>query len=154
MDSENTKKNVPQNEEKPKHPKIREKIKLKRIENNLTLEELGEKIGVSKQTIQRYENGVISNIPSDKIEKLAYYLETTPSFLMDWSEDSSMVSLNDHEKEVLFAYRNNPSMQTAVDILLGISPLEDETVYKKPLRAARLKVADPHSDFKTQKDDN
>lgn len=50
----------------------------------MTLEELAEKVGTSKQTIQRYESGKISNIPSDKIELLAKYLDTTPAKLMGW----------------------------------------------------------------------
>lgn len=51
-----------------------------------TLEELAKKIGTSKQTIHRYESGVISNIPSDKIEALAAALKTTPAYLMGWDE--------------------------------------------------------------------
>ncbi len=50
----------------------------------MTLEELAQAIGTSKQTVQRYESGVISNIPKEKIEALAEALGTTPSFLMGW----------------------------------------------------------------------
>ena len=58
----------------------------------MTLEDLGNKIGVSRQTIQRYESGVITNIPSDKIELLAKYLSTTPSYLMGWeNSDSTLI---------------------------------------------------------------
>ena len=49
-------------------------IKQKRIENNLTLEQLGKRVGVSKMTVLRWESGEIKNIKSDKIEKLAYAL--------------------------------------------------------------------------------
>lgn len=63
---------------------IGENIKKKRLARNLTLEELANYIGTSKQTIQRYESGVISNIPSDKIELIAKYLNTTPAYLMGW----------------------------------------------------------------------
>ena len=61
-------------------------IKNKRIECGFTLEELAKKIGTSKQTIQRYETGIISNIPSDKIEALAHALRTTPAYLMGWEK--------------------------------------------------------------------
>lgn len=50
---------------------IGEFIKHKRLENNLTLEQLGKRVGVSKMTVLRWENGEIKNIKSDKIEKLA-----------------------------------------------------------------------------------
>lgn len=50
----------------------------------LTLEELGKKVGVSKGTIQKYEKGEISNIPSDRIEKIAHATGTTEAFIMGW----------------------------------------------------------------------
>ena len=65
---------------------IRENIKKLRLERNQTLEEVGKSIGTSKQTIQRYENGEITNIPYDKIELLAKHFNVSPAFLMDWEE--------------------------------------------------------------------
>ena len=50
---------------------IGENIKTKRLLKGYTLEELAKKVGTSKQTIQRYESGIISNIPSDKIEMIS-----------------------------------------------------------------------------------
>lgn len=62
------------------------RLKSIRLERGMTLEELGEAIGTSKQTIHRYENGIIDNIPKAKIEALASALKVTPSELMGWSE--------------------------------------------------------------------
>ena len=59
-------------------------LKKIRKERGLTLEELAKRIGTSKQTIQRYENGVIANVPPEKIEKLAEALAVSPSELMGW----------------------------------------------------------------------
>lgn len=61
-------------------------IKKRRLELSLTLEDVAKRIGTSKQTIQRYEQGIISNIPHDKIEALANVLITSPSRLMGWVE--------------------------------------------------------------------
>jgi transcriptional regulator with XRE-family HTH domain len=66
---------------------LKENIKNRRLELNLTLEDVSKRLSISKPTLQRYESGVISNIPSDKIEKLAVILETTPSILMGWDEN-------------------------------------------------------------------
>jgi len=63
---------------------VGERIKRRRKELNLTLEDLSKKASVSRQTIFRYENGEIKNIPSDKIELIAKALETSPSVLMGW----------------------------------------------------------------------
>jgi len=57
-------------------------IKKRRQEVQMTLEEVAKIVGVSRQTIQRYESGIISSIPSDRIEKLAVALRTTPAYLM------------------------------------------------------------------------
>ena len=60
-------------------------IKKYRQSADLTLDEVAKKIGVSRQTMSRYETGVIANIPSDKIEAIARVLDVSPSNLMDWS---------------------------------------------------------------------
>ena len=57
-----------------------------RRERGLTLDALAEMVGTSKQTIQRYETGKISNIPPDKVESLANALGTTPAELMGWGD--------------------------------------------------------------------
>lgn len=68
---------------------ISENLKKLRKQRNMTLEELAESIGTSRQTVHRYESGAISNIPHDKIELLAEALGTTPAALMGWAEDSA-----------------------------------------------------------------
>lgn len=51
---------------------------------NLTQDELAARIHTTKQTIHKYENGIITNIPSSKIEAIANALNTTPDYLMGW----------------------------------------------------------------------
>ncbi|MGN0567118.1 MAG: LexA family protein [Acutalibacteraceae bacterium] len=65
---------------------IGKNIKNRRKELDLTQEDIAKRIGVSKQTVQKYESGVIANIPSDKIEMVAELLKTTPAKLMGWEE--------------------------------------------------------------------
>lgn len=64
------------------------KLKDLRRKRGITLDELAAAVGTSKQTIHRYENGIISNIPPEKVEKLAIALGTTPSALMGWGSGS------------------------------------------------------------------
>ena len=61
-------------------------LKALRKKKKLTLDDLAEALRTSRQTIHRYENGIITNIPPEKVEKLAEALGTTPSALMGWSE--------------------------------------------------------------------
>jgi len=65
---------------------IGDRIKKLRKEKDMTQEELAKYIDSTKQTIYKYENNIITNIPSDKIEKIAEALNTTPSYLMGWDK--------------------------------------------------------------------
>lgn len=67
---------------------IGSRIKLKRQLCELTLEEVAKRVGVSRQTISRYETGKIPNIPSNMVERLATALNTTPSYLMGWEDEN------------------------------------------------------------------
>lgn len=73
---------------------IGERIRTARKKQNMTLDELAKKVGTSKQTIQRYETGIINNIPSDKIKAIAAILCTTPAFLIGWTEKSQITTLS------------------------------------------------------------
>lgn len=66
---------------------LHENIKKLREEQKLTLEEVGKRTNTTKQTIQRYENGEIKNIPYDKIILLAKCFGVKPSVLMCWEEE-------------------------------------------------------------------
>lgn len=61
-----------------------DKLRELRKERGLTLDALAELVGTSKQTVQRYETGVITNIPKEKVEALASALGVTPALLMGW----------------------------------------------------------------------
>ena len=66
--------------------KIGERIKHRREELGIAQTWLAEQIGTSKQNLYKYENGIITNIPADKVEAIAKALHTTPAYLMGWSE--------------------------------------------------------------------
>ena len=57
-------------------------IRNRRLELNLTLEEIGNAVGVSKSTVQKWENGFISNMKRDKISALAKILNINPVTLI------------------------------------------------------------------------
>lgn len=65
---------------------IGDRIKCLRMKLGMSQTDLAEKIGTTKQNIYKYENGIITNIPSDKIEALAMALFTSPAYLMGWSD--------------------------------------------------------------------
>ena len=67
-----------------------QKIYQLRTQNGMTLEELGNKVGVGKSTVRKWENGMIVNMRRDKILKVAEALNTSPAYLMGWEEDQKI----------------------------------------------------------------
>lgn len=65
---------------------IGERIKRLRCELCLTQDDLALAANTTKQTIHKYETGIIANIPASKIKAIADRLYTTPSYLMGWKE--------------------------------------------------------------------
>ena len=63
---------------------IGERIKNARTKIGLSQKELAEKINVSKQTMYKYECGVIKNIPYKNIEKIAEQCKVSPAYLTGW----------------------------------------------------------------------
>ncbi len=55
--------------------------------HGLTLEQVGQAVGVGRSTVRKWENGIIANMRRDKIKKLADVLETTPAYIMGWTDD-------------------------------------------------------------------
>lgn len=72
---------------------IGKRIKDARESRGMTLEELSVYAGVTRQTLSRYETGIINNIPSDKIELIADALRTTPGQLMGWDGTQDIFSI-------------------------------------------------------------
>ena len=67
-----------------------DRIKDLRVKNGYTMEELAKKLSTTKQTIHKYESGVTTNIPSDKIEIMAKLFNTSPAYLMCWDESDTL----------------------------------------------------------------
>ncbi len=76
---------------------FRERLTSKRKELSLTMEDLAKKIGVTKATIQKYENGEIKNIPLRNVTKLANALNTTENYLMGWETNNNKEQQKDNK---------------------------------------------------------
>lgn len=99
-------------------------IRTRRIQLGITQEELANKMGYkSKSTINKIEKG-INDIPRSKIVEFANALNTTPMFLMGWSNDAEEV-VN----------------QTAKEIGERLQLLEDQHGYKEEFVSSQLGVS-------------
>lgn len=73
---------------------VGDRIKQRRLDLNLTMDYLAKAIKSSRQTIFKYEKNIITNIPSDRIEKLAKVLNCTPADLMGWDyKDENIIPI-------------------------------------------------------------
>lgn len=98
------------------HMEMKDKIKTLRLQHGLTLEQVGNYVGVGKSTVRKWENGLIANMKRDKIAKLAEVLHTTPAYLMGWEEDLQETYI---EEEL---------SQAKQDLIEKIKTLDDSTI--------------------------
>jgi repressor LexA len=87
---------------------IGNRIKLLREKCGYSQTDFADKIGVSKQTLYKYENDIVTNIPSDKVEAIASVCNVSPSYIMGWDNDtflphSNIISITKHKLPVLSA---------------------------------------------------
>ena len=97
---------------------IGQRIKDRRERLGLGQTELADRVGISKQTLYKYENGIITNIPSDKIEAISKVLNSSPGYLMGWSDNIDYVvmaedtptseNLTPNEQIIIERYRSIP----------------------------------------------
>ena len=66
------------------------KIKELRELNNLSKTELGDLLNVTMETIYKYENNIIKNIPINNIVKLAEIFRISPSYLLGWNDSENI----------------------------------------------------------------
>lgn len=69
------------------------RIKSLREKKNISQTNLAKYIHASKQTVFKYENDIITNIPMDKIKSIASILGVSPSYLMGWENESNEKNL-------------------------------------------------------------
>lgn len=73
---------------------IGERIKERRKQLGLSVDEVAEKLGKNRATVYRYESSEIEKLPTTVLKPLAKILNTTPAYLMGW-EDGKTDSLSD-----------------------------------------------------------
>ena len=90
---------------------IGQRIKEARELREMTLDEVAKRCNTTKQTIFKYENEIVTNIPYDKIVLLSNALDVSPSYLFGWDEKKespSQLELTEGEKMMLELFRRIP----------------------------------------------
>lgn len=108
---------------------IGERIKLLRIQRNMSIDELADKLGKNRTTVYRYENGDIENLPLCVLDPLSEALGTTPAYLMGWTpEEIISVKIKDGDNEAIYLSFNETNARHVEQWHkeFGMDPFTDE----------------------------
>ncbi len=92
---------------------VGERIKIARKEAGLTQDEVAKRIGTTRQAIYKYENGIVTNIPLDRLQLIANGLNCSSAWLMGWTEKQNGQSIDDDklseaDKKILELFHKVP----------------------------------------------
>lgn len=93
-------------------------IKERRAKLRMSQQNLADAVGVNKSTISRWESGDIEKVPVDIVNVLADALQTSPAYLMGWTEDPTPLPFED---KLIVAYsRADDNVKAAIRALLNL----------------------------------
>ena len=105
-----------------------DRIRALREARGMTQDELGEKLGVQKSAIRKYEKGSVENIKRSSIKIMADLFQVSPLYLMGLDESANAPELppprpafNARERTIIKKYRAlDKHGQRAVDTILDL----------------------------------
>lgn len=101
-------------------------IKKARTDAGLTMEELANICHTTKQTIFKYENDIVTNIPMDKIKLMSDALNVSPTQLLGWEEP-----VHPHDEDLMELreqLRRSPETRMVFDALKNAKPDQIKSV--------------------------
>jgi len=101
---------------------IGKKLYERRKALGLTLEEVGDAVGVGKSTVRKWEKGMIKNMGRDKIAALASILQINPVELVPAKDSTPPDHLSAEDIKHLEALHNNPKLRMLFDLQMGLKP--------------------------------
>lgn len=111
-----------------------DKIKLLRKSKGMTQSELGERLGVKKNAVSKWECGRVEDIPAGKIKMMAEIFEVPTSYLIDDEETiKKQPAANSDEL--------TDTQKTAIDMIKSMSD-SDLEMYLEILKTIKKKKAD------------
>ncbi len=117
----------------------------------MTLAELGDRVGVGASTVRKWEAGLIKNMRSDKIKNVAAALDVTPAYLMGWDEIQNVNVDNIHANNGIIGQANAPVTITNVPgEPLSKEELEIIRIYRELSVKKRIKLLTTALDLETE----
>ena len=106
-----------------------ERIKSLIEQSKLSYQELEKITGIKKSSLQRYASGATAKIPLDVIEKLAVTFNVSQEYLMGWSDNEEITSLDKEnltEGEKVWLELYNKISQETRDVLIDVATTFDK----------------------------
>ena len=101
--------------------KVGELLKKLRIEKDLSLDDVAKQLGLARQTLYKYETGLITNVPLTRIEELAKIYNVTPGYIMGWEDSVEVLGYADISYQYPF-----------IESIAAGSPLTIEAIVNAP----------------------
>lgn len=105
---------------------IGDRIRYYRESKGMTMDELGKAVGVNASTINKYEKGIVTNIPIERLKLIANALDVEARDLVDWFDED----VDDLREEL----KTNPDLR----ILLSASAKLNADDLRQLVRMAKL----------------
>jgi len=111
-------------------------LKKRRLSLGLTLENVGDLVGVTKSTVRKWETGDIENMKRDKIILLAKALKVSPMYIMGLDNNYSQEDDNLHdikEKKLLKSFNklNDLGKDKVLDNIQDLTQIDKYTIERK-----------------------
>ena len=100
------------------------RIKQKRLEAGLTVDELAYRLGKNRATVYRYENGDIENFPTTALEPIATILNTTPAYLMGVEDNL------DNDTDMIAKMYKDSEIISHIELLLKLNAEDRRAIYE------------------------
>ena len=71
------------------------RIRELRTKNDLTLDDVARHLGVGRQAIYKYEQGTVTNIPLENLEKMADLFGVSPGYLAGWTDHDPLEEIQE-----------------------------------------------------------
>lgn len=122
---------------------IGDRIRIRRNELGLSVDDLASKLGKNRATVYRYESNEIENFPVSVINSLATALDVSPAYLMGWANDlddnniiektNKLTPEGELQKDVIVLHRNGERIEYHLteEQLQVVKPLLDQLNAKK-----------------------
>lgn len=120
---------------------IGERMRWLRKQQNMTIDSLAKRVGVTRQTISRYETGAIEDIPKSKLTSIATALGVSCDYLRGWTIESQCDSAKYDIQRQKEALKSAKSDEERSEIEYSIAVQEE--AYADLLFAQQLQIAFP-----------